>query len=63
MIDRVSLDLLYLQTIEEMDLGWVTADSGTKDILSAYEAKKEKREVSLKNKYSHIARVAIVSIK
>lgn len=46
MIDRVSLDLLYLQVIEEIDLGWIVADSQTKDILSAYEAKKQKREVS-----------------
>lgn len=46
MIDRVSLDLLYLQIIEELALGWLTADSDTRDILSQYEAKKQKREVS-----------------
>ncbi|XP_023949150.1 sorting nexin-17 [Bicyclus anynana] len=44
MIDRVSLDLLYLQLIEELDLNWMSADSETKKILSAYEAKKQKRE-------------------
>lgn len=49
MIDRVSLDMLYLQVIEELDLGWVTADSQTRDILSAYEGKKQKREVRLYN--------------
>lgn len=45
MIDRVSLDLLYLQTIEELDLGWVTAEPHIKDILKSYEEKKQKREV------------------
>lgn len=45
MIDRVSLDMLYLQIIEELDLGWLIADQQTKDILSAYEKKKQKREV------------------
>lgn len=46
MADRVSLDLLYLQVIEDIDLGWIAADPETKDILSSYEAKKQKREVS-----------------
>lgn len=46
MIDRVSLDLLYLQVIEEIDLGWIVAEPETKDILAAYEGKKQKREVS-----------------
>lgn len=45
MIDRVSLDLLYLQVIEDLDLGWITADQQTKQILSSYESNKEKREV------------------
>jgi sorting nexin-17 len=45
MIDRVSLDLLYLQVIEELDLGWLTADSQTRNIMSSYAAKKQKREV------------------
>lgn len=45
MIDRVSIDLLYLQVIEELDLGWVTIDQEAKDILSSYEAQKQKREV------------------
>ncbi|XP_034835128.1 sorting nexin-17 [Maniola hyperantus] len=44
MIDRVSLDLLYLQLIEELDLSWMTADAEIKQILSSYEAKKQKRE-------------------
>ncbi|XP_047545311.1 sorting nexin-17 [Vanessa atalanta] len=44
MIDRVSLDLLYLQLIEEVDLGWIIADQQTKEILSSYEAQKQKRE-------------------
>lgn len=46
MLDRVSLDLLYLQIIEELDLGWMSADSQTRDILSTFEGKKQKREVS-----------------
>lgn len=45
MIDRVSLDLLYLQLIEEVDLGWIITDQQSKEILSSYEAKKQKREV------------------
>lgn len=45
MIDSVSLDLLYLQTIEELDLGWIVADPQSKDILASHESKKEKREV------------------
>lgn len=47
MIDNVSLDLLYLQTNEELDLGWIIADAQTRDILRKYEAKKQKREVCL----------------
>lgn len=47
MIDRVALDLLYLQTIEDLDLGWITADPHTKELLSSFEAKLQKREVSL----------------
>lgn len=46
MIDRVSLDLLYLQIIEEIDLGWIVAEPETRDILAAYDGKKQKREVS-----------------
>lgn len=46
MADRVSLDLLYLQLIEELDLSWMTADSEIKLLLSSYEAKKQKKEVS-----------------
>lgn len=45
MVDRVSLDLLYLQTIEDLDLGWLTADPETKEMLSAYAEKKQKKEV------------------
>lgn len=45
MIDSVSLDLLYLQIIEDLDLGWITADPQTKEILSSYKARKQKREV------------------
>ncbi|KAL4716858.1 hypothetical protein ACJJTC_012669 [Scirpophaga incertulas] len=44
MIDKVSLDLLYLQIIEELDIGWVTAENHTKNILSSYETNKQKRE-------------------
>lgn len=54
MIDRVSLDLLYLQLIEEIDLGWIIADQQTKEILSSCEGKKQKREVRnhyLENKH------------
>ncbi|KAL0850970.1 hypothetical protein ABMA28_006867 [Loxostege sticticalis] len=58
MIDRVSLDLLYLQVIEEIDLGWIVADSQTKDILSAYEAKKQKREyIELAKTLRHYGRI------
>lgn len=45
MIDRVSLDLLYLQVIEEIDLGWIIAEPDTREILAGYEANKQKREV------------------
>lgn len=55
MIDRVSLDLLYLQIIAEIDLGWIQLDSETQDILSGYEAKKQKREVSLHILYIYFA--------
>ncbi|XP_013197159.2 sorting nexin-17 isoform X2 [Amyelois transitella] len=58
MIDRVSLDLLYLQIIEDLDLGWITADLQTKEILSSYEAKKQKREyVELARSLRHYGRV------
>ncbi|XP_028158829.1 sorting nexin-17 [Ostrinia furnacalis] len=58
MIDRVSLDLLYLQVIEELDLGWIVADSQTKDILSSYEAKKQKREyIELARTLRHYGRI------
>ncbi|XP_053615830.1 sorting nexin-17 [Plodia interpunctella] len=58
MTDRVSLDLLYLQIIEDLDLGWITADSQTKDILSGYESKKQKREyVELARSLRHYGRV------
>ncbi|CAH0766323.1 unnamed protein product [Diatraea saccharalis] len=58
MIDRVSLDLLYLQIIEEIDLGWITADTQTKNILSAYEAKKQKREyIELARTLRHYGRI------
>lgn len=51
MIDRVSLDLLYLQLIEELDLGWIIADQQTKEILSSFEAQKQKREVRYSIQY------------
>ncbi|KAJ2948115.1 hypothetical protein O0L34_g9913 [Tuta absoluta] len=58
MIDRVSLDLLYLQIIEDLDLGWMTADSQTRDILSSYEAKKQKREyIELARTLRHYSRI------
>ncbi|XP_052757683.1 sorting nexin-17 isoform X2 [Galleria mellonella] len=58
MIDRVSLDLLYLQIIEDLDLGWITADLQTKDILSSYEAKKQKREyIELARTLRHYGRI------
>ncbi|CAH2989226.1 unnamed protein product [Chilo suppressalis] len=58
MIDRVSLDLLYLQVIEELDLGWITADAQTKSILSAYELKKQKREyIELARSLRHYGRI------
>lgn len=47
MSDRVSLDLLYLQTIQDIDLGWITVNSQTRDILNSHESRKEKKEVSL----------------
>ncbi|XP_061709179.1 sorting nexin-17 [Cydia pomonella] len=58
MIDRVSLDLLYLQTIEELDLGWLTAESHIKDILKSYEEKKQKREyLELARTLRHYGRI------
>ncbi|KAM3967724.1 sorting nexin 17 [Aphomia sociella] len=58
MIDRVSLDLLYLQIIEDLDLGWITAESQTKDILSSYESKKQKREyIELARTLRHYGRI------
>ncbi|XP_037298503.1 LOW QUALITY PROTEIN: sorting nexin-17-like [Manduca sexta] len=58
MIDKVSLDLLYLQTIEELDLGWITADAQTKDILASYASKKQKREyMELARTLKHYGRV------
>ncbi|XP_073957090.1 sorting nexin 17 [Choristoneura fumiferana] len=58
MIDRVSLDLLYLQTIEELDLGWVTAEPHIKDILKSYEEKKQKREyLELARTLRHYGRI------
>ncbi|XP_068626232.1 sorting nexin-17 [Battus philenor] len=43
MSDRVSLDLLYLQTIEDIDLGWICVNAQTRDILNGHEARKEKK--------------------
>ncbi|XP_022835426.1 sorting nexin-17 [Spodoptera litura] len=58
MIDRVSLDLLYLQTIEDLDLGWITADPQTRDMLSSYKSKKQKREyVELAKSLRHYGRI------
>ncbi|XP_049874775.1 sorting nexin-17 [Pectinophora gossypiella] len=58
MIDRVSLDLLYLQIIEDLDLGWMTAEPDTKDILSSYESKKQKREyIELSRTLRHYGRI------
>ncbi|XP_075974959.1 sorting nexin 17 [Anticarsia gemmatalis] len=58
MIDRVSLDLLYLQIIEDLDLGWITADPQTKEILATHESKKQKREyVELARSLRHYGRV------
>ncbi|CAG4977964.1 unnamed protein product [Parnassius apollo] len=45
MCDRVALDLLYLQTIEDIDLGWIYINSQTKDLLNTHESRKEKKEV------------------
>lgn len=47
MTDRVSLDLLYLETIQDIDLGWISVNSDTKDVLKSHEMRKEKKEVSL----------------
>lgn len=41
----MSLDLLFLQTIEDLDLGWLTADPETKEMLSKLASKKQKKEV------------------
>ncbi|KAH9641744.1 hypothetical protein HF086_003870 [Spodoptera exigua] len=58
MIDRVSLDLLYLQIIEDLDLGWITADPQTRDMLSSYKSKKQKREyVELAKTLRHYGRI------
>lgn len=58
MIDRMSLDLLYLQTIEDLDLGWITADPQTKEILASYEAKKQKKEyMELAKTLRHYGRI------
>ncbi|CAK1540195.1 unnamed protein product [Leptosia nina] len=42
--DRVSIDLLYLQIIEDIDLGWITVDSETREALASFETKKQKKE-------------------
>ncbi|CAF4795695.1 unnamed protein product [Pieris macdunnoughi] len=56
--DRVSIDLLYLQIIEDIDLGWITADSETKVILSSHESKKQKREyIELARSLRHYGRI------
>lgn len=58
MMDRVSLDLLYLQTIEDLDLGWLTADPQTKELLSAHESKKQKKEyLELAKTLRHYGRI------
>ncbi|KAJ0182379.1 hypothetical protein K1T71_001748 [Dendrolimus kikuchii] len=58
MIDRVSLDLLYLQIIEDLDLGWITADPQTKEILATYESKLQKREyLELARTLRHYGRI------
>ncbi|XP_013176517.1 PREDICTED: sorting nexin-17 [Papilio xuthus] len=44
MSDRVSLDLLYLQTIQDIDLGWIVVNSQMRDILNSHESRKEKKE-------------------
>lgn len=44
MIDRVSLDLLYLQIIAEIDLGWINVEPEMQDILTGYVNQKQKRE-------------------
>ncbi|XP_047507295.1 sorting nexin-17 isoform X1 [Pieris napi] len=56
--DRVSIDLLYLQIIEDIDLGWITADSETKVMLSSLESKKQKREyIELARSLRHYGRI------
>ncbi|XP_045528107.1 sorting nexin-17 [Pieris brassicae] len=56
--DRVSIDLLYLQIIEDIDLGWITADSETKLMLSSHESKKQKREyIELARSLRHYGRI------
>ncbi|XP_037969113.2 sorting nexin-17 [Plutella xylostella] len=58
MIDRVSLDLLYLQVIEEIDLGWIIAEPDTREILAGYEANKQKREyIELARTLRHYGRI------
>ncbi|XP_038207617.1 sorting nexin-17 [Zerene cesonia] len=58
MQDRVSIDLLYLQIIEDIDLGWITADSDSRDLLSSHEAKKQKREyIELARTLMHYGRI------
>ncbi|VVC93327.1 unnamed protein product [Leptidea sinapis] len=56
--DRVAIDLLYLQIIEDIELRWIIVDSETRIILSAYEAKKQKREyIETAQRLQHYGRI------
>ncbi|CAH2050660.1 unnamed protein product, partial [Iphiclides podalirius] len=58
MTDRVSLDLLYLQTIQDIDLGWISVNSDIMDLLKSHEMRKEKKEyIELARTTRHYGRV------
>lgn len=58
MSDRVSLDLLYLQIIADVDLGWIPVNSSTREKLVRFEENKQKREyIELAQSLRHYGRI------
>jgi len=45
MTDRVALNLLYVQTVGDIEQGWIICDEETKQQLAALQSKGAKREV------------------
>ncbi len=43
---KATLNLLYLQTVSEVELGWVVAEADTKKALALMQARGAKLEVS-----------------